>query len=45
MTYATATDHNAVGIRCNAIAPARIYTPFVQGFLDKSFPDDPTGES
>jgi len=45
MTYSTATDHNAAGIRCNAIAPARIHTPFVEGYLNKSFPDDPQGKA
>jgi len=38
MTYSTAKDFLAQGIRCNAIAPARIHTPFVDGFLAKNYP-------
>jgi len=45
MTFSTATDHMADNIRCNCIAPARIHTPFVEGFLDRSFPDDPEGKA
>jgi NAD(P)-dependent dehydrogenase (short-subunit alcohol dehydrogenase family) len=38
MTYSVARDCIAAGIRCNAIAPARIHTPFVDGFLAKTYP-------
>ncbi len=38
MTYAVATDYVRQGIRCNAIAPARVHTPFVDGFLAKNYP-------
>ena len=38
MTYSIARDYLAEGIRCNAIAPARIHTPFVDGFLAKNYP-------
>ncbi len=38
MTYSIAKDYLADGIRCNAIAPARIHTPFVDGFLAKNYP-------
>ena len=26
------------GIRCNCISPARIHTPFVDGFIAKNYP-------
>ena len=38
MTYAMATDYVKQGIRVNAIAPARIHTPFVDGFLARNYP-------
>jgi NAD(P)-dependent dehydrogenase (short-subunit alcohol dehydrogenase family) len=38
MTYSIAIDYVKKGIRCNCIAPARIHTPFVDGFLKKSYP-------
>jgi 2-keto-3-deoxy-L-fuconate dehydrogenase len=38
MTYSIAIDYVKKGIRCNCIAPARIHTPFVDGFVKKSFP-------
>jgi 2-keto-3-deoxy-L-fuconate dehydrogenase len=38
MTYSIAIDYMKKGIRCNCIAPARIHTPFVDGFVKKSFP-------
>ncbi len=38
MTYSIATDYVKHGIRCNAIAPARIHTPFVDGFIAKNYP-------
>ena len=28
----------AHGIRCNCISPARVHTPFVDGFLAKNYP-------
>jgi 2-keto-3-deoxy-L-fuconate dehydrogenase len=33
MTYSIACDFIKYNIRCNCIAPARIHTPFVDGFL------------
>ena len=33
-----ARDYVAHGIRCNAIAPGRVHTPFVDGFLAKHYP-------
>ncbi|MEM9325847.1 MAG: SDR family oxidoreductase [Bacteroidota bacterium] len=38
MTYSIAKDYVQYGIRCNAMAPARIHTPFVDGFLAKNYP-------
>lgn len=38
MTYSVARDYVDQKIRCNAIAPARIHTPFVDGFLARSYP-------
>lgn len=38
MTYSIAKDFLDSGIRCNAILPGRIHTPFVDGFLAKNYP-------
>lgn len=38
MTYSVARDYMADHIRCNCISPARVHTPFVDGFLKKSYP-------
>jgi NAD(P)-dependent dehydrogenase (short-subunit alcohol dehydrogenase family) len=38
MTYTVARDYIGSGIRCNAIAPARIHTPFVDGFIAQNYP-------
>lgn len=38
MTYSVAKDYIKYNIRCNAISPARIHTPFVDGFLEKKYP-------
>lgn len=38
MTYSIARDFVADGIRCNAILPGRIHTPFVDGFVKKNYP-------
>ena len=38
MTYSTAIDHVEAGIRCNCICPARIHTPFVDGYLAQNYP-------
>jgi NAD(P)-dependent dehydrogenase (short-subunit alcohol dehydrogenase family) len=38
MTYSVATDYLDAGIRCNAISPARVHTPFVDRFLADSYP-------
>lgn len=38
MTQSIATDYIHAGIRCNAISPARVHTPFVDRFLAESYP-------
>ncbi len=40
MTYSIAKDFVDKNIRCNAILPGRIHTPFVDGFVAKNFPDN-----
>jgi NAD(P)-dependent dehydrogenase (short-subunit alcohol dehydrogenase family) len=37
MTYSVAKDFLDQGIRCNAIMPGRIHTPFVDGFIAKNY--------
>ncbi|WP_158944966.1 SDR family NAD(P)-dependent oxidoreductase [Granulicella sp. S190] len=39
MTLSAAKDYLSQGIRCNCISPARIHTPFVDGFVKKNYPD------
>src|SRR5262249_40419887 len=36
MTYSVAKDYIAHNIRCNCISPARVHTPFVDGYLQKN---------
>lgn len=49
MTLSVAKDFLSQGIRCNCISPARVHTPFVDGFVAKNYPgaggreDDATG--
>ena len=38
MTLSVAKDYLKDGIRCNCISPARVHTPFVDGFLQKNYP-------
>ncbi len=38
MTYSVACDYLDEGIRCNCISPARVHTPFVDGFLAENYP-------
>ena len=40
MTLSVAKDYLQDNIRCNCISPARVYTPFVDGFLEKNYPND-----
>ncbi|HYT67017.1 MAG TPA: SDR family oxidoreductase [Vicinamibacterales bacterium] len=38
MTRSIAVDYIRRGIRCNCICPARVHTPFVDGYLAKNYP-------
>lgn len=38
MTYSIAKDYLDHDIRCNAISPARVHTPFVDGYLEQNYP-------
>jgi len=38
MTLSVARDYLKEGIRCNSISPARVHTPFVDGFIAKNYP-------
>ena len=38
MTYSVARDYVSHNIRCNCISPARVHTPFVDGFVHKNYP-------
>jgi len=38
MTYSIARDYVRNNIRCNCISPARIHTPFVDGFISNNYP-------
>ncbi len=38
MTLSVARDYLASNIRCNSISPARVHTPFVDGFIAKNYP-------
>jgi len=37
MTYSIAKDYIHDNIRCNSISPARIHTPFVDGYLEQNY--------
>lgn len=39
MTLSVARDYLHADIRCNCISPARVHTPFVDGFIEKNYPD------
>ena len=38
MTLSVAKDYLAHGIRCNCVSPARVHTPFVDGFVNSNYP-------
>ena len=38
MTLSVAKDYLKENIRCNSISPARVHTPFVDGFISKNYP-------
>jgi NAD(P)-dependent dehydrogenase (short-subunit alcohol dehydrogenase family) len=39
MTLSVARDYIDKGIRSNCVCPARVHTPFVDGFIEKNYPD------
>jgi NAD(P)-dependent dehydrogenase (short-subunit alcohol dehydrogenase family) len=38
MTRSIAVDYVKQNIRCNCICPARVHTPFVEGYLREHYP-------
>ena len=40
MTLSVAKDYIGENIRCNSMSPARVHTPFVDGFISKNYPDN-----
>jgi NAD(P)-dependent dehydrogenase (short-subunit alcohol dehydrogenase family) len=38
MSMSVARDYLQDNIRCNSISPARVHTPFVDGFISKNYP-------
>jgi NAD(P)-dependent dehydrogenase (short-subunit alcohol dehydrogenase family) len=38
MTMSIAVDYVKKNVRCNCISPARVHTPFVDGYLAKNYP-------
>lgn len=38
MTFSVAKDYLDYNIRCNSISPARVHTPFVDGFIAQNYP-------
>ncbi len=38
MTYSVAADYIDHGVRCNCVCPARVHTPFVDGFIRDNYP-------
>ncbi len=42
MTLSVAKDYLHENIRCNSISPARVHTPFVDGFIAKNYPGKET---
>ncbi len=38
MTFSVAKDYIHDRIRCNAVGPARVHTPFVDGYLKQNYP-------
>lgn len=39
MTLSVARDYVDKGIRCNCLCPGRVHTPFVDGYLEKNYPE------
>jgi NAD(P)-dependent dehydrogenase (short-subunit alcohol dehydrogenase family) len=42
MTLSVAKDYIHQNIRCNCISPGRVHTPFVDGFISKTYPGKET---
>ncbi len=42
MTLSVARDYLDKNIRCNSLSPARVHTPFVDGFIAKNYPGKET---
>ncbi len=42
ITFQVARDYLSDHIRCNCISPARVHTPFVDGFIKKNYPGKET---
>jgi 2-keto-3-deoxy-L-fuconate dehydrogenase len=40
MSMSVAKDYITDNIRCNSLSPARIHTPFVDGFIAKNYPNN-----
>lgn len=40
MTFSIAKDYIADNIRCNAVGPGRVHTPFVDNYLEKNYPGE-----
>jgi len=40
MTFSVARDYVDKHIRCNCVCPARVHTPFVDGYLEKNYPPE-----
>ena len=40
MTMSVAKDYISHNIRCNCISPGRVHTPFVDGYLEKYYPNN-----
>ena len=40
MTMSVAKDFLSHNIRCNCISPGRVHTPFVDGYLEKQYPNN-----
>ena len=38
MSLSVARDYISENIRCNSVSPARVHTPFVDGFISKNYP-------
>ncbi len=38
MTMSVARDYMGENIRCNSVSPARVHTPFVDGFIKNNYP-------